>query len=70
MILELTQKEVTAAIAEYVGNELMRKQGVRGYTEVVKEGQVQSEPTQRITVTLLYDSSKDEGARVSAKVEL
>jgi len=73
MILELSQKEVTAAIAEYVGNTLMRREGVKGYTTatLVKSGDpVQGGDTQRVTVTLFFDSSKEEGERVSAKVEL
>lgn len=70
MILELSQTEVTAAIAEYVGNQMMRRQGVPGYTSVVKKGEKSPAPTQSVTVTLVYDSSKGEGERVSAKVEL
>lgn len=69
MILELTQREITTAIAEFVGNEMMRRQGLRGYTTVIKEGETATS-AQRLTVSLFYDSSKDDGSRVSAKVEL
>ena len=68
MIIELTQKEVTSAIAEYVGNQMMQKQGIKGYTSVVPDGTVKD--AQKVTVSLIYDSSKDEGSRVTAKVEL
>lgn len=71
MKLELSQSEIHQAIAEYVGNQFMRQAGQEGYTKVVSpEDKGKYSSSQTLVICLSYDSSKDIGDRVTAKVEV